>query len=541
MIAGDYLASASELPHASKESADARIRSLGRFAALTGILIVLHAALLKLPYLWDEAGYYIPAARDLLLDGTFIPHSTISNAHPPLVMAWLALWWKIFGCYPVTTRIAMLMVASFTLLGVFGLARLVANTGVAIASTSLTALYSIFFMQSSLAHLDLAAAGFTIWGLHSYLEDRPLPTAIWFSLAALTKETAILAPFSILAWELIKRWAPAGSVQTASSRPEPQGFMLLIPFAPLALWFAYHYARTGYVFGNPEFFRYNVKATLHPLRIILALAMRVWQLTGYMHLWLLTIAGLMAMFLPPLRDSGRERPRIAISIQAVFLTVVLAYVLAMALVGGAVLARYMLPVLPLVIILWTSTLWRRVIYWKAVIGIVALAFVAAWLINPPYGFSFEDNLAYRDYILLHEHAEDFLQSHFPSAHVLTAWPASDEISRPYLGYVSRPLRVVRIEDFSFQQTASAAASRSQYDVALVFSTKYLPPNPLLGRWPPWERLKEQYFGFHRDLPLDIVAQMLDGKIIYRDARHGQWIGIVEVQPIVEAKECQQFP
>src|ERR1700723_3912289 len=52
-------------------------------------LMLLHAPLLRLPYFWDEAGYYVPAARDLFLTGTLIPHSTVSNAHPPLVMAWL--------------------------------------------------------------------------------------------------------------------------------------------------------------------------------------------------------------------------------------------------------------------------------------------------------------------------------------------------------------------------------------------------------------------------------------------------------------------
>ena len=54
------------------------------------VLIALHAPLLRLPYFWDEAGYYIPAARDLF-SGSLIPYSTPSNAHPPLVMAWIAL------------------------------------------------------------------------------------------------------------------------------------------------------------------------------------------------------------------------------------------------------------------------------------------------------------------------------------------------------------------------------------------------------------------------------------------------------------------
>jgi len=35
------------------------------FVLFAVVLIALHAPLLQLPYFWDEAGYYIPAARDL--------------------------------------------------------------------------------------------------------------------------------------------------------------------------------------------------------------------------------------------------------------------------------------------------------------------------------------------------------------------------------------------------------------------------------------------------------------------------------------------
>ena len=70
------------------------------------------------------------------------------------------------------TRTAMVAVAAFSLLGVFRLAQRVANTEVAVASTVCTALYPVFFAQSSLAHLDLAAAGFTFWALLAYVENR---------------------------------------------------------------------------------------------------------------------------------------------------------------------------------------------------------------------------------------------------------------------------------------------------------------------------------------------------------------------------------
>src|SRR6202043_2296444 len=111
------------------------------FAAIFVFIFLLHAPLFGLPYFWDEAGYYVPAARDLLATGSLIPHSTVSNAHPPLVMAWLAFWWKVVGYAPVVTRTAMLVLAAFSLVGVFRLAERVANTNVAIASTLCTALY----------------------------------------------------------------------------------------------------------------------------------------------------------------------------------------------------------------------------------------------------------------------------------------------------------------------------------------------------------------------------------------------------------------
>ena len=526
------------------------------FASIFVGIFLLHSPLLQLPYFWDEAGYYVPAARDLLLSGSVIPHTTVSNAHPPLVLAWIALWWKCVGYAPVVTRSAMLVVAAFALLGVFRLAERVANTQVAIASTLCTALYSVFFAQSSLAQVDLAAAGLAFWGLCAYLEERPVATAVWFSLAALAKETAILAPIALACWELLllvvpSRFdyvgtaAPGCPVERSSTARWRSILPLLTPLLPLTLWYIFHYLRTGYVFGNPEFFRYNVAATLNPVRFLLALGLRLWQTFGYMHLWILTLAMLLAMLWPPLRDKDKdknkdkdqdedkdeecERPRIAIPVQMIFMVIATAYVVAMALIGGAVLARYMLTAVPLVIIVAVSTLRRRLRYWPAAIGVFALTFIAAWFWNPNYGFSLEDNLAYRDYIVLHQDGERFLEARYPMAHVLTAWPASDELTRPWLGYTTRPVQVVRIEDFSLDEVLSAADFRSHFDVALVFSTKYEPAHPLLSRWQEWTDLKSRFFGFHRDLPPAAAAQILGGQVVFKEERKGQWVAVIEMK------------
>jgi hypothetical protein len=119
------------------------------------------------------------------------------------------------------------------------------------------------------------------------------------------------------------------------------------------------------------------------------------------------------------------------------------------------------------------------------------------------------------------------------ARVLTAWPASDEISRPWLGYITRPMRVVRVENFSIDEVL-AAASRSNYQVALVFSTKYEPGPAVWDHWRAWTELKTRFFGFHRDLPPAAVAQILGGHIVFSEQRPGQWVAVIEMDRVEEA-------
>jgi hypothetical protein len=516
-----------------------RLHPLFIFALLFSLLFVLHAPLLRLPYFWDEAGYYIPAARDLLLTHSLVPHSTASNAHPPLVPAWLALWWRFSGYTPAVTRTAMLLAAAFALLGVFRLANHVANLPVAVAATAATGLDPVFFSQSSMAHLDLAAAALSLWGIAFLLEHRRAWAVAVFCLAVLAKETAVIVPLALGAWELL--WWIRRS-QEPMLAPPAAGLrncftLIFAPAILLAAWYGFHYQRTGYVFGNPEFFRYNVAATLNPVRVLLALVKRIWHLAGYMNLFLLTAATAMAMTFPAQTDAAtaRPRPRIALNLQALFAVVIVAQVALFSVVGGAPLARYLLTSLPLVIIICVSTIWRRMREWPVVIGIVCAGFVLALFVNPPYPFALEDNLAYRDYVLLHKRAADFIVAHHPRKRVLTSWPATDELTRPYLGYSRAAIPVMAIDDFAAAELMAAARGNSQYDLALLFSTKYDPPHNLLNRIAWWERWQVRFFGYHRDVPPEVAAGILGGRLIYRDSRNGQWIAVVQMERVENAQ------
>jgi hypothetical protein len=584
-------------------------------------LLLTHLTLLRLPYYWDEAGYFIPAARDIYTDGSFVPHSTLSNAHPPLVMTYLALAWKFFGFRIAVARVAMLAVAALALAGVHALAARVANARVAIATVLCTALYPVFFAQSSLAHLDMMVAALTMWGLVFYLpplagmgvpegetggrvdatpssnttplqDDTTSPshnttsssndttslqgdttslqdditllqdsTALLqvnttllqndttsssraatslqddaitlrahaerlkksekahfrralciflFALAALAKETAVLVPLTLCGWELLcllsgKNEKLAVLVCLERRRTVWWSLALLVACVPLALWFAYHRAHTGYTFGNPEYFRYNVESTLNLARMFDAGWRRLEHITYYMNLWALTLAGLAAMFLKPRRDgSGDKRTRIAVPVQLVFAALVLAHVVALSVVGGAVLARYMLPVLPLVIMIWVSTIWRRVRVWPLVLALVCGAFVYRLEVNPSYSFPWEENLAYRDFILLHRDAARFLEDRYAAARVLTSWPATDELKNPYYGYLERPLRVFAVEDFKRETLEQAARQNSEYDTALLYST-------------------------HGGLELRDAARVLGGRLVFWEERKGQWVAVIEKQ------------
>lgn len=526
--------------HSSAAPADAgrvtlasRLRAPLVFLVSFAALVVLHLALLDLPYYWDEAGYFIPAARDIYAGGSFVPHSTLSNAHPPLVMAYLALAWKLFGFHITVARVAILAVSAFALTGLFRLAERVQNARVAIATVVCTAAYPVFFAQSTLAHLDMTVAALTLWALVFYLPQREGETPLHgdakalrrraacvalLAMAALAKETALLVPLTLCAWEFVCRVVARRRERVAAivcveraRRTVWWTLSLLLACVPLALWFAYHRSVTGYTFGNPEYFRYNVESTLNLPRILEALWGRLTHVTTHMNLWAMTLLGVAAMFLKPRRDGEQERDRIRGSVQLVFLVLVLAHVFALSVVGGAVLARYMLPVLPLVILVWVSTVWRRVPAWPLAIALVCGAFAYRCVVNPSYSFPWEENLAYRDFVLLHRDAAHFLAENYPEARVLTSWPATDELRNPYYGYTPRALQVVPVENFTHEELERAAARKQDYDVVLLYST-------------------------HGGLDFKYAWDVLDAREVFEEHRNGQWVAVfVKRQPAVSGQ------
>ncbi len=429
------------------------------------------------------------------------------------------------------------MVAALGLLAVWRLAmRLNGSELVAFWALALTAIYPVWFAQSSLAHADIFAAASKKWRLVYALPDRdrrPISAAAWFTLAALSKETAIAIPLTLA---LVSFLAGFRVLPPLRVRLWRDAAWLAAPVVPLAGWYAWQKAKTGYMFGSPDFVRYNAVATLDPVRIFAAFFHRVLHLTAHMNLFVPVLMTFAALLLKPQLDSdGHERQGLSRPVLNRILLLLLVNALLFSVLGGALLTRYLLPMYPLVLLVAVSTFHRRVPYWQGVAVFSAAAFLVGLFINPPYRFAPEDNLEYVKVVRLHEAGIAQLNSHFRGATVLSAWPLTDELSRPELGYLKEPYAVYRLEDFTAAQIARASAEPEKYSAALVFSTKYDPPAIGLSLGPHSEDLDEQYFGLHHDLPPEAIANQLNGKLIWKKEEQGQWIALIGFTRQFEAR------
>jgi 4-amino-4-deoxy-L-arabinose transferase-like glycosyltransferase len=526
-------------------------------ATALAAVVAAHAGLLRLPYYWDEAGYYVPAALDFFRTGALIPYSTLANGHPPLLSIYLAVWWKVLGFAPWVTRTAMGALAALALTAVWRLA--VIATGkqtVAAVTVLLTALYPVWFAQSTLAHADLAAAAGTLWALAFFLDDRKGWAAVCFALAALAKETAVVTPLALIPLLLFEK-RETNEPGPAHSRWSGVA-ALAAPVVPLAAWYGYVWRKTGHIFGNPEYVRYNATATLTPLRVALALAHRVMHLTLHMNLFVPVLMAMACLLLPPVEE-GAETPspntgqmadashvsplraRIPWRTQAVFCVAIAANAVFFSVLGGALLTRYLLPLYPLVLLLCVNTFRRRLKEWTGLAALAAAGFVAALFINPPYRFAPEDNLEYATVIRLHQAAVGEIVARWPGARVLTAWPATDELTKPELGYVQAPVPVVAIGNFSAAEIARARELPQDYGAVLAFSTKYDPPRLLFDLGRKNEQFDTRYFDFHRDLPPGLIARLLGGQVVWGEERKGQWVAVLRMGSNTERRAQDPQP
>jgi len=499
-------------------------------------LLLLHYPFLRLPYFWDEAGYYVPAALDFYEKWLLVPERTLPTGHTPLVVMYLGLAWWLFGFSPLVTRVAMVLVAAATTVVTYRLARRIMGREPAVWSSLLMALSPLFFAQSSLVHLDLPAALFTALAVLALLDRRYVVFAITASLAVLTKETAIiLLP---VAW-FHAGWRQRGQLAKPSRepfapQPEPQPGVLLnkvpllltFPLAPLLLWSLFYHHHTGYWTGNAEYLDYNLYSALDPVRIVFVLLRRLYQLFIGGFNWVPVLGALAGLWWRRRQGLGGALPAhgqqrvMTRNFLFVALWLSVMYVLAHSVVGGAILRRYLLPIWPAFITALVICIWNlpRLLA-RSISATATVCFVASWFVNPPYPFPWEENLAYADFVRLHQQAATYLEYHAEKKRILTAWPATDELTRPFLGYVRKPLTVVPVEGFA--RGDFAEVTEDSFDLLYLYSRGWEPQSNQLLRWPWFQR----YFHYSPQMSAEELSARFSLKRLQTFEGHGQWVHI----------------
>ncbi len=257
------------------------------------------------------------------------------------------------------------------------------------------------------------------------------------------------------------------------------------------------------------------------MRIFLSCVQHLWHLLGYLNLFLLTGLAIICAARPRLPAPGAPGQNTRGWLVLAALTA--GYVLMLSIVGGVTLARYLLPLYPLVILACVAAISSRVRWWPAIAGLVTVAFVAGLF---PYTNRFlfrrDDNLAYLDYVALHQAA---IES-FPKGQkwkVVSVWPGSDELSMPWLGYTKQPLDITEIESFTRQDLIAAGENHPQY--LLMFPRGACKAgNPFLRAHGP----QGGYFRGTQELTPDEVAALMNARVTYRAQRNCDWVAVLKV-------------
>jgi hypothetical protein len=94
--------------------------------------------------------------------------------------------------------------------------------------------------------------------------------------------------------------------------------------------------------------------------------------------------------------------------------------------------------------------------------------------------------------------------------------------------------VAPIENFSAFEIERAAQATDQFDVALLFPTKWQPAHPLFRSLPFGEELQERFFDYHQELAPQQVANILGGRMVRYLNRNNEWVAIVVIEKVEHA-------
>jgi hypothetical protein len=279
-----------------------------------------------------------------------------------------------------------------------------------------------------LGEIPITALG--VMAVYYALQTRLMVCVLCGIAAVLLKETAAAIPAAVAVYAVICQTDRYGS------RWKLLWFGL--PLFVLAGFYLWQKAVTGHWLPNP-YFNTHPMASLDLNRIV---NKAVWvasftAVRQYRVLWLLLI--LLSFAITGKHAWRRE--------YALFALIGMFFVGAFSLIYFDM--RYVLAALPYLAVMaagaMTSMIRKRSA--QAVVCLFVLVMSAGvWREHESGYCNYDYDMQYTDMVAIHRQAAQFLEQNHPDARIGASWPVNSLLSKPWQGYVTKPLRIVQAND-----------------------------------------------------------------------------------------------
>jgi 4-amino-4-deoxy-L-arabinose transferase-like glycosyltransferase len=416
------------------------------FIALAVIIFIRRDAF-NLLFFWDELGLYVPYTFTFFRNGLhFTADYTFPPlAHPPLFFWMIAGLAKIIGWGIPAFRIMTFVAGAAYVSGTYMLARCRTRqlTSSLIALALLCA--PVNLSEVALAQADLAAAAFSVWTLVA-LEKRKWKWATFLlALTSFANATfLVIVPAYALGFYLL---------QTKRTAVKDTLLFVLPAILVCALWFIYVLSLpsqskvvTGSLLANMTFFRgFSF--------LFYRFAHRAYQIGFIDGRWILTLSIVAAVLWSKKKLKALD-PTLWVFLAAIVLeTIFLTFF-------GVSHQRYFMVILPMLYV-WGG--WSLVVLAEKAVPMgflnwftprrlvrIILLLIAAygfvmWHDHPNKYSQLEYRAYYQDQVRAMNQVADDLQKMKNGPVILTSWPLSHALQRPYLLYVKQPLNVLEFD------------------------------------------------------------------------------------------------
>lgn len=215
------------------------------FAGLLFVFILVKIPFLNLPFYWDEAWVYGPAARTMAMQTpSLMPDaisSDLSRGHPALYVFTVAIWLKIWGNTPENAHIFALLLSIVLLFSVYKITANTFHPFAGILATALCAAQPVFLAQSGMVLPEVQVALFSLLSLYFYSKDKIPQVSFFLAALLLTKESGVALLGTFYIFELYK-------IFTDKKIIAKRAFLLLLPLLSFTAFLFLQRVQLGWFF-----------------------------------------------------------------------------------------------------------------------------------------------------------------------------------------------------------------------------------------------------------------------------------------------------